>query len=62
MALADRPMRLEADPALQRRVETPVLRGDNTKLRKTTGWEPAIPLDITLADVLAEHRAAARTD
>ncbi len=34
VALADRPMRLEADPALQRRVETPVLRGDNTKLRK----------------------------
>ena len=61
VALADRPMRLEADPVLQRRVETPVLRGDNTKLRATTGWEPSIPLDTTLADVLAEHRAAART-
>ena len=57
VALAAHPMRLEPDPALQRRVETPVLRGDNTKLRRATGWEPEIPLDQTLADVLAEHRA-----
>jgi GDP-4-dehydro-6-deoxy-D-mannose reductase len=57
VALAAHPMHLEADPALQRRVETPVLRGDNTKLRRATGWEPEIPLDQTLADVLAEHRA-----
>jgi GDP-4-dehydro-6-deoxy-D-mannose reductase len=57
VALAAHPMRLEPDPALQRRVETPVLRGDNAKLRRTTGWEPEIPLDQTLADVLAEHRA-----
>ena len=26
------------DPALQRSIETPVLRGDNTKLRAATGW------------------------
>ncbi len=57
VALAAHPMRLEPDPALQRRVETPVLRGDNAKLRRATGWEPEIPLDQTLADVLAEHRA-----
>ena len=30
VALAAHPMRLEPDPALQRHVETPVLRGDNT--------------------------------
>ncbi len=57
VALAAHPMRLEPDPVLQRRVETPVLRGDNAKLRRATGWEPEIPLDQTLADVLAEHRA-----
>ena len=38
VALATRPMRIEPDPALQRRVETPVLRGDPSKLRRTTGW------------------------
>jgi GDP-4-dehydro-6-deoxy-D-mannose reductase len=58
VALATRPMRLEPDPALQRHVETPVLRGDPSKLHQATGWEPEIPLDRTLADVLAEHRAA----
>ena len=59
VAMADRPMRLEPDPALQRPVETPVLRGDPSKLHRATGWEPEIPLDRTLADVLAEARATA---
>ncbi len=53
---ASRPMRLEADPALQRLVETPVLRGDATRLHKVTGWTPEIPLDQTLADILDEWR------
>ncbi len=30
--------------------------GDPTKLRAATGWQPAIPLGETLADVLAEAR------
>jgi GDP-4-dehydro-6-deoxy-D-mannose reductase len=61
VGLASHPMHLEPDPALQRKVETPVLRGDPAKLRAATGWEPEIPLDRTLADVLAEHRAAVAT-
>ena len=56
VALADRPMRLEADPDLQRPVETPVLRGDPAKINRVTGWEPRIPLTTTLTDVLAERR------
>ena len=35
----------------------PVLRGDPTRLREATGWEPDITLDQTLADVLAHWRA-----
>jgi GDP-4-dehydro-6-deoxy-D-mannose reductase len=58
VALAHHPMRLEPDPALQRRVETPVLRGDPAKLCEATGWAPEIPLEQTLADVLAEQRRA----
>lgn len=61
VARAERPMRLEADPALQRPVEVPVLRGDPTKLEKATGWQPEIALELTLADVLDEWRALART-
>jgi GDP-4-dehydro-6-deoxy-D-mannose reductase len=56
--LARRPMRLTPDPDLQRPVETPILRGDATKLRAATGWEPRIGLDETLADILDERRAA----
>lgn len=60
VGLADRPMRLAPDPALQRPVETPVLRGDAAKLRAATGWAPSIPLDRTLGDILDERRAAHR--
>jgi GDP-4-dehydro-6-deoxy-D-mannose reductase len=57
VALASRPMRLEEDPTLQRPVDVPVLRGDFSKLHKATDWEPAIPIDDTLGDILAEWRA-----
>jgi len=57
MAMAARPMHLVSDPALQRPVDIPVLVGDNSLLRRTTGWEPTIPLSTTLADVLADWRA-----
>ncbi len=56
VAMANKPMRLESDTALQRPVDVPVLRGDNTKLRDATGWQPVVPLDQTLADLLDEWR------
>lgn len=46
------------DPALVRPVDVPRLVGDNSRLRAATGWEPTIPLDQTLGDVLADQRAA----
>jgi GDP-4-dehydro-6-deoxy-D-mannose reductase len=57
LGMATRPMRLVSDPALQRPVDIPVLVGDNGRLRRTTGWEPTIALEQTLADVLADWRA-----
>lgn len=56
VAMTNKPMRLESDPSLQRPVDVPVLRGDNTKLKQATGWEPVVPLDQTLADLLDEWR------
>lgn len=58
VSLASSPMHLEADPELQRPVETPVLRGDPTRVNAATGWEPEIPLEVTLQDILDEHRLA----
>ena len=56
LALATRPMRFETDPALLRPVDVPVLRGDHARLTTATGWEPEIPLDRTLADLLDDWR------
>jgi GDP-4-dehydro-6-deoxy-D-mannose reductase len=56
LSMAAHPMRLEEDPGLQRPVETPVLRGDPTRVNKATGWTPEIPLEQTLADLLDEWR------
>jgi GDP-4-dehydro-6-deoxy-D-mannose reductase len=60
LALSTRSMRLEPDPSLLRPVEVPVLRGDATKLRDATDWEPQIPIDQTLTDLLDDMRARAR--
>jgi GDP-4-dehydro-6-deoxy-D-mannose reductase len=60
IALADHPMRLVPDESLFRPVDTPVLRGDPTRLQAATGWEPELPLDQTLADVLDDWRKRLR--
>jgi GDP-4-dehydro-6-deoxy-D-mannose reductase len=57
LGMARRPMRLVSDPALERPVDIPVLVGDNTRLARATGWSPTIPLERTLADVLADWRS-----
>jgi GDP-4-dehydro-6-deoxy-D-mannose reductase len=54
------PCEIEVDQDLIRPVDIPVLRGDPSRLRDATGWEPQIPLDQTLREILAEQRAAAR--
>jgi GDP-4-dehydro-6-deoxy-D-mannose reductase len=59
LGLAGTSLAFETDPALVRPVEVPVLRGDPGRLMADTGWKPEIPLEQTLADVLAywEERA-----
>jgi GDP-4-dehydro-6-deoxy-D-mannose reductase len=60
LAMAERPMRFETDPALLRPVDVPVLRGDHSRLTAATGWEPEIPLSRTLEDLLDDWRARVR--
>jgi len=45
------------DPGRYRPSDIPVLVGDPSRLRAATGWEPRIPLDRTLGDLLADWRA-----
>ena len=42
----------EADPAFVRAVDLPHLVGDASKLRAATGWQPTIPLEQTLRDLV----------
>ena len=56
LAVADADLALEVDPDLLRPVDVPVLRGDAGRLQAATGWEPSIPLDRSLADVLDDVR------
>jgi GDP-4-dehydro-6-deoxy-D-mannose reductase len=50
-------LELETDPGLLRPVDLPILRGDATKLAEATGWRPELPLEQTLADLLADMRS-----
>jgi GDP-4-dehydro-6-deoxy-D-mannose reductase len=44
------------DPARLRPSDVPRLVGDSTKLRRATGWVPAIPLGTALHDIYADAR------
>jgi GDP-4-dehydro-6-deoxy-D-mannose reductase len=58
LAMSDAPVELVVDPELVRPVDVPRLVGNPAKVRDDTGWQPEIPLEQTLGDVLASARAA----
>ena len=58
VGLARVPVRVERDEARVRPAEIPRLAVDPTKLQAAAGWEPAIPLEQTLADALEAARAS----
>jgi len=45
------------DPERMRPSDIPLLLGSHDRLTRTLGWEPAIPIDVTLADTLAWWRS-----
>jgi GDP-4-dehydro-6-deoxy-D-mannose reductase len=47
---------VERDPSLLRPLDVPVTVCDFSKFREQTGWEPKIPLDQTLSDMLEYWR------
>jgi GDP-4-dehydro-6-deoxy-D-mannose reductase len=49
-------VRVEVDPARLRPADEPILLGDNSKLRRDTGWEPEIPLEQTIQHILEYWR------
>lgn len=53
---------IERDLELERRVDPPAVVGDPSRLRELTGWRPAIALEDSLAEVLADWRARVTDD
>jgi GDP-4-dehydro-6-deoxy-D-mannose reductase len=53
MELAGTSVPIWMDPDRARPADVPTQVGDGSRLRAVTGWRPEIPLDQTLADVLA---------
>ena len=56
LGLAGCEIEVSRDPALLRPADTPVMIGDNTKLCKTTGWQPEWDMATTLESLLEEAR------
>jgi len=54
------PVRVEGDPDRMRPNDTPIAVGDAARARKALGWEPRIPFETTLAEVLGFWRASTR--
>jgi GDP-mannose 4,6-dehydratase len=55
-------IRYEVDPALVRPSDVTLQIPDTTKFRAATGWEPNVPLESTLRDLLDYHRGRIRDD
>jgi GDP-4-dehydro-6-deoxy-D-mannose reductase len=58
LSLARVRVRVELDPARLRPSDTPVVHGSHARLTADTGWEPRIPIEQTLSDLLDGWRAA----
>ncbi len=52
LSLSKKKIKVEVDEKKNRPAEIPILVGNNSKIRKTTGWKPKIPLEKTLEDTL----------
>ena len=56
LALSTADIQIEVDPAKTRHFRTSKVWGDATRLREAMGWQPTIPLEETLLEVLNDCR------
>ena len=56
VGMAQVEVKIETDPARLRPSDVEVLIGDSSKFRADTGWEPRIPFDQTVRDLLDHWR------
>ncbi len=53
-------VKVEQDPTRMRPSDVPILQGDAAKFKRRTGWQPEIPLEKTLKDLLNYWRDETR--
>jgi GDP-4-dehydro-6-deoxy-D-mannose reductase len=56
------PIEVKFDPSRMRAVDTPISYGDPSRLRAATGWQPEIPFEQTVQDVLDDWRSRVMRD
>ncbi len=56
LALARCPLQIQPDPTRMRPSDVPSVRGDFSKFQQATGWQPTIPLEQSLVDLLDSWR------
>lgn len=54
------PVEVHADPARLRPLDEPLLLGDNSRLRRDTGWQPTVQMPQIVEELLAFWRDEAR--
>lgn len=52
ISMSDAAIQVETDPNKLRPVDVPIIEADITKIRKLTGWEPEIPIEQTISEML----------
>ncbi len=57
LGLSKAKIEVRQDPARLRPSDVPILLGDASKFHQVSGWEPTIPFERTLADMLEHWRA-----
>jgi GDP-4-dehydro-6-deoxy-D-mannose reductase len=57
LGLTTAKIEVKQDPARLRPSDVPILLGDNSKFVKATGWQPTIPFEQTLRDMLEHWRS-----
>jgi GDP-4-dehydro-6-deoxy-D-mannose reductase len=62
LAISTVKIRSQEDPARLRPSDVPILWADASKFQKATGWEPKIPFEQTLRDLLDYWRDRVRRD
>jgi GDP-4-dehydro-6-deoxy-D-mannose reductase len=57
LSLTSEEIEVRIDPLKMRKTDIPLLVGDNQKIRNETSWEPEIPIEQTLSDLLEHSRS-----